>query len=88
MEKVAANYSVLLVELRALALAVLAVQVCCRCVLCAVIAGSTGIVSKRSKSSETVRYCCKTGLQAGRDLRKLAACKDTSQQTRNAHAAV
>ena len=30
MEKVAANYSVFLVELRALALAVLAVQVCCR----------------------------------------------------------
>ena len=29
MEKVAANYSVFLVELRALALAVLAVQVCC-----------------------------------------------------------
>ena len=58
--KVAANTAFFLVELRALALAVLAVQVCCRGLLCAEIAGSAGIVSKRSKSYETISYCCKT----------------------------
>ena len=64
------------------------VQVCCRCVLCAVIAGSAGLVSKRSKSNVTVRYCCKAADRKPAVIREVWARKDTSQQTRDAHAAV
>ena len=81
------KYSVFLVELRALALAVLAVQVCCR---------ERGDLQflQRSRIDRFVAEACNAAAnslpyeQKPRRELQLAACKDTSKQTRNAHAAV
>ena len=95
--KVAAKYSVLLVELRALALAVLVVQVCCcacgckcaaenavTCKFCTVFVSIASLQRLAMPILSTSAAASKS-----RDVNlQLAACKDTSQQTRNAHAAV